>query len=205
MLGACDEWRHVWPELAFLMYKSMDTWSSYQFEIQKVWDDRVSRRFPRTSVADLADFHAMYPLAEPEMVLESMLSDLDHWGALRDDLDQLNSTICVNLEAGYKPNQPDHHGQALEVANVSESLQHRFIQPDISGSMRGRIHDPNGEIPTLGTIFEGIRLGQYIRTIATYTNFGTRRSYLSLCQMDLLQSGWRTNARVRCISETRQR
>ncbi|KAF1912024.1 hypothetical protein BDU57DRAFT_523336 [Ampelomyces quisqualis] len=160
MLEACDEWKHVWPELAFLMYIPKNRWSDSQIQMQMTWDELVPPQYPRTSVADLADFHHMYPLAEPEPVLEGMLSDLDGWGSLRDDLDHLNSTVCVDVVAGYYPAHPRYHGQAYGSTNSSDHLQRRSIQPDMHGDSHSLAFlDPMDRIPSLGTIFDGVRIG----------------------------------------------
>jgi hypothetical protein len=159
---ACDEWRHVWPEIALVMYKPKDEWSDYQFEIQRTWDELVSPQYRRTSVADLADFHAMYPLADSEPVIQGMLSDLDGWGRLRDDFDHLNSTVCVNVALGSRSRPPRYHGQVYGSNNASDRLQRRSVQPDMHGNEHSaRFPDPSGQIPSLGIIFEGIRNNQY--------------------------------------------
>lgn len=50
-----------------------------------------------------------------------------------------------------------------ELSNVSTKWQKRFIQPDLWGDLFDQIKfDPEGQIPSLGTIFEGIRGGKQI-------------------------------------------
>jgi hypothetical protein len=93
-----------------------------------------------------------------------MVSDFEGWPRLRDSIDRLNSTVCTPVELGYLPSL---HTTSLEangaLANIPYRPQRRWIQPDIAGDPWGqRYPDPGNQIPTLGHILDGIRIGEWL-------------------------------------------
>jgi hypothetical protein len=161
-MDVCEEWKHVWPELSVMLNYEESEWSDDQHHIRDLWNARVGMRYARTSFADLHDFHESYPLIVPQDFLENMVSDFEGWPRLRDALDGMNSTICTIVEVGYPPLV---HATSLEgsgaMANISDGPRRRWIQPDIEGEPLGQVYsDPTNQIPALGRILDGIRIGR---------------------------------------------
>lgn len=70
---ACKQWKFIVAVLAALMIKDRSQWSEYEQEIAKSWNTRVASRYPRTSVAILAELHEMYPQTRPRDFAEDGL------------------------------------------------------------------------------------------------------------------------------------
>lgn len=119
--------------------------SKDQHDIHDYWDARVPSQHEGTSFADLAEYHKMNPLLTPRVYLNFMVYDFDAWAHVRWSMKNMTS-IYVELQAGYV------------TQHNSEAKQRRFIQADFEFTVKNRRPPPAlNEVPTLGTIFEGIR------------------------------------------------
>src|SRR5947209_6965931 len=97
-----------WPltiDLNWVLSLPKVLYTEEQLEIANYWDENVAARYNGTSVADLKDFLDRNPLAEPRDYIEKMLYDLYGWQEARNDLDHLNSTICVDYLTGEESDQ----------------------------------------------------------------------------------------------------
>jgi hypothetical protein len=159
---------HVEPELRNLIRTPEKEWSVDQVDMARDWNDDVPIRYPRTSVADLRDFHDNYPNFSMQLYLETMLNNLTKWQRVQETFEGTNSTFCyvILIETGQvvtgtptPRNMGDVQGN-LSASSISVAPQKRFIQPDIDGPSKDqKKFDPNIEIPLLGTILRGIELG----------------------------------------------
>jgi hypothetical protein len=189
----CELWLHIYPELQYLISSKDSDWSEDLVNIATYWDDRAASRYPRTSVADLADFHEQYPMLVPQAFLEDMLYDLDGWQNIRKTYEVVNSTFCIRVEAGYtganavmaasRNRSSENHGPKMR--------QRRFIQPDLLGLLGQRVNDPNREIPALSTILRGIQRRKCVAACLVQADSCARRPQPTLCTMGPL-SGKRT-------------
>ena len=160
---------HVEPELRLLINTPEKEWSVDQVDMARDWNDDVPIQYPRTSVADLRDFHDNYPDFIPQPLLETMFNNLTIWNRVLDTFEGTNTTFCDRIEIGTGTIVADMSTSAimgdmqgnLSASTAAGSLQRRFIQPDIAGPSWGQgIIDPHNEIPLLGTILRGIELGK---------------------------------------------
>jgi hypothetical protein len=158
----CEEWRIPVSELEVMVTKPESSYSEDQRNIRDTWNARIAMRYPRLAVADLYDWLRKNPLVVARNFMELVVSDPQRWVGLRDDLARSTDAICQTVELGMASSVLAASIQAVDaLTNISDTLQPRGIQPDIAGEAMGQaIPDPNGEIPTLGRILDGIRAGE---------------------------------------------
>jgi hypothetical protein len=167
-MNPCDLWMHVEPELEFLVTSDTSDWTQDQHDMAGDWNDNVPSRYPRTSVADLRDFHENYPEFVPRQFLETMMYNLRTWFHVRETYEHINSTLCYKFTVG-PGGVTANSGESSNIAssdstsaqrNSTSTVQRRFIQPDIDGTDDGQsVRDPFMVVPNLTTILEGIEQG----------------------------------------------
>jgi len=155
----CQKHLIIILEIAHLLIIPKSKWSTDDFEIERRWDGSMPTRHPRTSVADLADYHAEYPSVPPDDIVNSAMYNPDGWQRMKNTVDHMNTTICVIVEDSHSSSFAHHQRSGREgpLTGTSKPKERRFIQPDIYGEPFDQtINDPDLEMPWLSDIFEGI-------------------------------------------------
>jgi hypothetical protein len=158
----CEMWRNVLPllEVTVRTYRAGITYDLT--EVATFWNKTVASRYPRTSDGDLAAYVDQNPQVNFIDYLSKTIFDLDEWKIVREAVDNMASTICVDLDGG-------DYGRYFSAVGLSKmagtqtnsSVQRRFVHPDIFGPSPDQIQGVRHNlIPNWTTIFAGIAAGK---------------------------------------------
>ena len=155
-------WRKILPLLETTVRTSRVGTTRDLTEVATFLNNTVASRCPRTSISDLATYVDQNPPVNITDHLIEMVFDLDEWKMIREAVDNIASTICVDLDGG-DPGQFSGAASLAEMARTqaNSSVQRRFINPEIFGPSKDQYQGVGSNlIPGLTTIFAGIAAGK---------------------------------------------
>jgi hypothetical protein len=138
-LDACISWKLILAKLEILVIRRREHWTQDMHGITDFWDARIARQYNRTLVADLPDFHTLFPLVKPRRFLRKIFSSLYGWSRVRETFDHLHSSICVDVDSDYDIWGPATNAisrPSMASGDPPAALSQRYIQPDIEGEKR---------------------------------------------------------------------
>ena len=179
------------PDLLWIVKQDRDTWTKDDRDIAKVWDTEVGNRYRNTSMADLRHVIEEFPDLEPELILNTILYDLDGWHKVCGEvLNEMASENYTVLDTAVPPASSAATSVLKRLARLKKTwkrLLARFINLEFGEALIDQlVYDPRGEIPTINRIFEGIHVGKENENLFHLLLTTGRSSESSLCEMEVV-------------------
>jgi hypothetical protein len=152
------------PDLLWTVRQDPDTWTKDDRDIAKVWDTEVGNRYRNTSTTDLRETVKEFPDLEPEPIFNIVLYDLDGWHKVCGEaFNETAPDYCTVMESAPPPSSFAAVLATERFTGLNRTLARlkaRYVNTDFGEALKDQFyHDPHHEIPTINTIFDGIRIG----------------------------------------------